>query len=34
VLLTFIPIAFLPRKRMPKAETGEGQGLETPVMIH
>jgi EmrB/QacA subfamily drug resistance transporter len=34
VLATFIPIAFLPRKRMPKAETGDGQPLETPVMIH
>ena len=36
VLATFIPIAFLPRKRTPASPTGEaGDGqVETPVMIH
>jgi hypothetical protein len=38
VLLTFIPIAFLPRKRKPAnldSPSGEGGGLvEAPVMIH
>jgi len=37
VLATFIPIAFLPRKREVKAqvdEHGEGAEQKTPAMIH
>ncbi|MET8154155.1 DHA2 family efflux MFS transporter permease subunit [Actinoplanes sp. NPDC049668] len=35
VLATFIPIAFLPRKRVPAAETGgDGDRAETPILVH
>jgi hypothetical protein len=37
VLATFIPIAFLPRKRQaatPAGPAADGDSLETPVMIH
>jgi hypothetical protein len=33
VLLTFIPIAFLPKRRVPVDKSGEG-AVEPPVLIH
>ena len=34
VLCTFIPIAFLPRRKEAAPTGGAGEGAEAPVMIH